>query len=217
MEIDLLENYPRTKRDISVRESEKTPEDQVIARRFGREFFDGDRRHGYGGFSYNPKYWEPVVPSMRRHFELKSGDSLLDVGCAKGFMLYDMSRLIPGLQVHGVDVSEYAISNTIGELADHCQIADAQSLPFPDDSFDVVVSINTIHNLDRLELIKALQEIERVRRRGSFITVDAYRTTEEREAMMAWNLTAKTILHVDEWKDLFNQAGYTGDYFWFMP
>jgi len=98
-----------------------------------------------------------------------------------------------------------------------CQIADARELPFADKTIDVVVSINTVHNLNRAECIVALREIERVSRRGSFITVDAYRTDVEKEAMLAWNLTGQTILHVNDWKALFDEAGYTGDYFWFIP
>lgn len=217
MEIDLLKNYPKTSRDLNSRAAEKTEEDRAIARKFGKEFFDGERRHGYGGFSYHPRFWEPVIPTIKKHFELNDGDALLDVGCAKGFMIKDFSRLIPGLNVRGVDISEYAISNVIDGMEGKCEVGDARSLPFADGSFDVVISINTIHNLERSELVRALQEIQRVQCRGSFITVDAYRTDDEKEAMMAWNLTAKTILHVDEWKTLFEKAGYTGDYYWFMP
>ncbi len=99
----------------------------------------------------------------------------------------------------------------------HVQVADARELPFTDNSFDIVISITTVHNLDRAGCVKALQEIERVSRKGSFITVDAYDTEAEKEAMLAWNLTAQTILHMDEWKQLFTQAGYTGDYYWFTP
>lgn len=216
-EINLLSNYPSTQRDIKERGEAKTEEDRRIARRFGREFFDGDRRHGYGGFSYHSRFWRPVVPTFQKHFGLQAGDSLLDVGCAKGFMLHDFAEIIPGLRVAGIDISDYAIENTIEDMQPHVEVGDARSLQFPDDSFDVVVAINTIHNLNREECVGALQEIERVSRRGAFVTVDAYRNDEEKKAMFAWNLTARTILHVDEWENLFSKAGYTGDYFWFMP
>jgi SAM-dependent methyltransferase len=217
LEIDLLAKYPRPKRDTQQRAQAKTEEDRQIARRFGQEFFDGERRHGYGGFTYHPRFWQPVVSAFCEHFQLKAGDTLLDVGCAKGFMLHDFAELIPGLQVAGIDISEYAIENVIEDMQPFCQVADARKLPFADKTFDVVVSINTVHNLNRAECIVALQEIERMARRGSFITVDAYRTDAEKEAMLAWNLTGQTVLHVDDWKVLFNEAGYTGDYFWFMP
>ncbi|MEI6149592.1 MAG: class I SAM-dependent methyltransferase [bacterium] len=216
-EIDLLVNYPKVKRDPAARASQKTPEDQAIARRFGKEFFDGDRRHGYGGYRYFPRFWQPVVPTFQKHFALTSTSSVLDVGCGKGFMLHDLAEMIPGITVRGVDVSEYAIQNVIEDMLPFVQQANATDLPFPDHSFDVVISINTVHNLERAPCAKALREIERVSRGRSFVTVDAYRNDAEKELMWAWNLTAKTIMHVDEWKAFFKDVGYTGDYYWFMP
>jgi SAM-dependent methyltransferase len=216
-EIDLMINYPRSKRDVKQRGAEKTEEDRAIARQFGKEFFDGDRRHGYGGFSYNPRFWHPVVPTFQEFYKLSSESSLLDVGCGKGFMLNDFSSLIPGLNVCGVDVSEYAIEHSMESVCHNLQFADARELPFNDNSFDLVISINTVHNLEQAELIKALKEIQRVSRKDAFITVDAYRNEEEKEAMFAWNLTAKTILSVNEWKELFREAGYYSDYYWFVP
>jgi SAM-dependent methyltransferase len=216
-EIDLLANYPRTKRDVRERGETKTDKDREIARQFGQDFFDGARRHGYGGFSYSARFWEPVVPTFQSHYGLTSSSSLLDVGCAKGFMVHDFARAIPGISIRGVDVSQYAIDNALDGMKANLQVSDARSLPFPDSSFDLVVSINTVHNLDRQDCIRALSEIERVSDGDSFITVDAYRTEEEKDAMFAWNLTAQTILHVDDWRTLFSEAGYTGDYYWFIP
>lgn len=216
-EIDLLINYPKAKRDVKERGAEKTEEDRAIARKFGKEFFDGDRKHGYGGFSYNSRFWQPVIPTFQEHFGLDSESSLLDVGCAKGFMLHDLAELITGITVKGVDISSYATENAIEDMKACVQVGDARELPFTDDSFDVVISINTVHNLDRDQCAQALQEIERVSRGKSFITVDAYRNDEEKEAMMNWNLTARTIMHVDEWIAFFQEIRYTGDYFWFVP
>lgn len=216
-EVDLLVNYPKTKRNLEERLASKTEADRAIARQFGREFFDGDRNHGYGGFNYMPRFWQPVIPTFQDYWQLSASSSLLDVGCAKGFMLHDLAELIPGITVKGVDISPYAIENAIADMKPHVQVANATKLPFPDKSFDVVISINTIHNLEREECGKALQEIERVSRGQSFITVDAYRNDEEKERMYAWNLTAKTIMTVDEWVSFFKEVGYTGDYFWFIP
>jgi len=217
IEIDLLANYPKAKRDLKQRGTEKTDADRAIARKFGQEFFDGDRRHGYGGFSYMPRFWQPVIPTFEQHFGLNSSSSLLDVGCAKGFMLHDLNEKIPGITVKGIDISEYAIEHTIESMRDHVSVASATDLPFDDNSFDVVISINTVHNLEQDECARALQEIERVSKGRSFITVDAYRSDEEAERMQAWNLTAKTIMHVDEWKAFFKSIDYTGDYYWFIP
>ena len=216
-QIDLLINYPRTKRDVNQRGQEKTEDDRRIARQFGREFFDGERRHGYGGFSYQARFWQPVIPTFQKYYGLTAQSSVLDVGCAKGFMLHDMAQAIPGINVKGVDVSQYAIEHAIEDMRSSVSVADARELPFPDRSFDLVISINTIHNLERADLIQALREIQRVSRQHAFITVDAYRNEEEQQAMLNWNLTAKTILSVPEWIQLFDEAGYTGDYYWFVP
>jgi SAM-dependent methyltransferase len=216
-EIDLLINYPQSKREVDDRGASKTEADRELARKFGREFFDGDRSHGYGGFNYSPRFWQPVVPTFQAHWGLTSESSVLDVGCAKGFMIHDLAELIPGIDVRGIDVSEYAVQNAIEDMRQYVRVGTAEDLPFPDDSFDVVISITTVHNLERAYLIRSLQEIERVARQGSFITVDAYRDEDEARRMRAWNLTARTVLHVDEWRDLFAEAGYTGDYYWFIP
>lgn len=216
-EIDLLVNYPRTKRDVEGRGAVKTEEDRAIARQFGKAFFDGDRRTGYGGYNYHPRFWQPVVPTLQAHFGLSAASSLLDIGCAKGFMLHDVAELIPGITVKGIDVSEYAIEHALEDMKPHVQVGDARALPFPDRSFDTVISINTVHNLDRDDLGEALREIMRVSRGRAYVTVDAYSTEEERTRMHAWNLTAKTIMHVDEWKRFFADVGYTGDYSWFIP
>jgi len=216
-EIDLLINYPKAKRNVEERGASKSEEDRSLARKFGKDFFDGDRKNGYGGFNYHPKFWQPVIPTFKEYWNLNSHSSLLDVGCAKGFMLYDLSLLVPGIKLAGIDVSDYAIQNSLDEVKTFVSVANAVDLPFDDNSFDVVISINTVHNLERDECAKALKEIERVSKGKSYITVDAYRNEEEKKRMFDWNLTAKTIMSVDEWKIFFNEIGYTGDYYWFIP
>lgn len=215
-EIDLLANYPRTKRNLEERAQQKSEQDRAIARQFGKEFFDGDRRHGYGGFNYLPRFWQPVIPTLQSHFGLDKGSSVLDVGCAKGFMMHDMAALIPDIMVKGVDVSAYAIEHAIEDMKPHVQVADAVKLPFPNKSFDVAISINTIHNLERAECAIALRELQRVAKHA-FLTVDAYHDEEERKRMYDWNLTGRTIMHVDAWRKFFAENGYTGDYYWFIP
>ena len=216
-EINLLVNYPKTKRDVKGRGAVKTEDDRAVAKKFDKEFFDGDRKYGYGGYHYHPRFWQPVIPTFQKHFGLTGSSSVLDVGCGKGFMMHDLAELIPGITVKGIDVSEYAIQNTLEDMKEHVQVSDATELPFADNSFDVVISINTIHNLKREECAQALKEIERVGKGKGFITVDAYRDDEEKELMTAWNLTAQTFMHVDEWKVFLEASGYTGDYYWFIP
>ena len=216
-EINLMEKYPHTPRDLKKRNSLKSPIDQAIARQFGKEFFDGERRFGYGGFNYHPKYWSGVVGDMAEYWDIKSHESLLDVGCAKGFMLFDFLEMNLDLKLRGIDISEYAISNSKPEVKDSLVLGNAVSLPFAESSFDYVISINTIHNLPIEQCILAIKEIQRVSKFGSFIVVDAYENEEERERMFAWNLTAQTILSKADWKIVFQHAEYTGDYYWFTP
>tara|TARA_B100000929_G_scaffold284054_1_gene265859 strand:+ start:134 stop:790 length:657 start_codon:yes stop_codon:yes gene_type:complete len=215
-EIDLLKNYPRTKRDPGARGATKTEEDRAIARQFGKDFFDGDRKYGYGGYSYNPRFWQPVVPDFIEFYSLDKNSSILDIGSGKGFMLYDFLQLLPGVKVQGIDISEYAIENSLEEIREFQQVADARDLPFEDDSFDLAISINTLHNLERDECALGLREAQRVSK-DTFITVDAYSNEQERIDMDAWNLTALTFMHVDEWKTFFKEEGYSGDYYWFIP
>jgi SAM-dependent methyltransferase len=216
-EVDLMMNYPRSKRNVEERGATKTEEDRKIAREFGKEFFDGERKTGYGGFNYHPRFWQPVVPTFKKFYGLTQDHSVLDVGCAKGFMLYDFQQIIPRIKVKGIDISQYAIENALESIKECVQVGDARKLDFEDNSFDLVISITTLHNFEEEECAIALQEIERVSRGKSFITVDAYRNEQEKAMMYAWNLTAKTIKHVDEWKAFFKRVGYTGDYYWFMP
>ena len=172
---------------------------------------------GIGGFYYNPKFWQQVMPDFISHFNLTKNSKILDVGCAKGFMLYDFTRFIPGIEVKGIDISQYAIDNCIPEIKENLTVANALELPFDDNQFDLVISITTVHNLEIEECKKSIKEISRVSKKNSFITVDAYRNEEEKKAMMDWNLTAKTILHVDDWKKMFEEIGYKGDFYWFVP
>lgn len=216
-EINLLRNYPKTKRALQKRALEKTAEDIRLAQEFGAAFFDGERKHGYGGFSYHPRFWQPVIPDFINHFGITSESSILDVGCAKGFMLHDFQQILPGIKVVGIDVSEYAIENCIPSQKENLIVGNAKSLPFEDNSFDFILSVNTIHNLELEECKKALREIERVSRRGAFIMVDAYENENEKEDLLNWVLTAKTILSVDKWKEVFQETGYSGDFFWFRP
>ena len=212
-EVDLLRSYPKTKRNIEERIKTKSEKSREIARKFGEEFFDGDREHGYGGFVYNPKFWTGVVSDLIDEYHLNNQSSVLDVGCAKGFLLHDLKIALPGIKVKGIDISDYAIINSIDTVKTDLLVASADNLPFADNSFDLVLSINTIHNLDRSNCSDALKEINRVTKRHSFITVDAYRNEEERIRMEAWNLTAKTMMSCDEWISFFKEVKYTGDYY----
>ena len=216
-EVDLLIKYPKAKRDLTKRLESKSEEVRSIARKFDKEFFDGEREFGYGGFSYNPKYWSEVVKDFSNYYNLNDGSKILDVGCAKGFMLYDFYKLNSNFDLHGIDISKYAIDNSVSEVKNKLLVANATKLPYEDNFFDLVISINTIHNLEKDECATALKEISRVSKKNAFLTVDAYRNDDEKKRMDAWNLTAKTIMSVDDWIKFFGYNNYNGDFFWFIP
>ena len=214
-EINLLNTHPATKRDYDKRAAEKTPEIINLAKQFGKDFFDGDRKCGYGGYNYDGR-WKTVVERMRSHYNLPDTAAVLDIGCGKGFMLHDFKEIMPDCSIAGIDVSEYAIENAMPPVKPFLKVASAEKLPYPDNSFDLVIAVNSIHNLPLEACKTALKEIERVSKANSFITVDAWRNEEERVNLMKWVLTAETYMHVDDWKKLFPEIGFTGDYYWFV-
>jgi len=215
-EIDLLDLYPRSPRPIEERGKLVTEEQRAIARRFGREYFDGARLTGYGGYRYHPRFWSATVRRLRDHYGLLPGAALLDVGCAKGFMLREFKEMMPELEVAGLDISDYAVEQADRSIRPWLRVGNAAELPWPDASFDLVISINTVHNLPPAKCRQALREIMRVSRGRAFITVDAWRDEAERERMLKWNLTALTYMHVEQWKEVFEEVGYRGDYYWFI-
>jgi len=215
-EINLMAKYPKTKRNIDERASQRTQKDIALAKQFGEEYFDGDRSTGYGGFSYHERFWTQVVKDFIKYYKLTEKSKVLDVGCAKGFMLHDFRKTLPGITVRGIDISKYAIENAIEDVKPFLQVGNAKDLSmFNDKEFDLVISITTIHNLKLEECKQALKEIERVGK-NAFITNDAWRNDSEKERMLKWNLTGETYMHVDDWKKLFDEINYTGDYYWFI-
>lgn len=212
-EIDLLRRYPKAKRDIQKRQAAKTSEAIKVARQYGFEYFDGTRDQGYGGYTYDGR-WIPIAEDIIAHYGLKAESRVLDIGCAKGFLVKDLRKVCPGLDAFGIDISEYAINHCESEVIGRLHLGCASSLPFPDKSFDLVMSINTLHNLEGENLQKALREVRRVSKGPAYVQVDSYHTPEERELFLNWVLTAKTHDYPKEWLNIFNQAGYTGDYGW---
>lgn len=211
-EINLLARYPRAKRNVDARLSNKT-ENRAIAMKFGREYFDGTREQGYGGYRYDGR-WIPIAEDIVRHYELKSGDRVLDVGCGKGFLVKDLMKVCPGLEVFGLDISTYAVTHCEPEIVGRVHLGNATHLPFPDSSFQAVLSINAVHNLDQTECVQAIMEIERLAPGRGYVQVDAYRTPAEEQLFLDWVLTARTYGTKEFWMGLLRDAGYTGDYYW---
>lgn len=211
-EFNLLGAQPKLVRDVAARRLNKEA-NRVAAMKFGREYFDGTREQGYGGYVYDGR-WRPIARRLVERFGLKSGDRVLDIGCAKGFFVSDLLEAVPGLEVYGLDISAYALENSHDRAKGHVLRGSCDSLPFADGSFDAAVAINTIHNLDREGCLCALHEIERVAPGRGFVQVDAYRSIDELEVFIDWMLTARTYCMPDEWLQLFAEARYTGDYYW---
>jgi len=212
-EVNLLARLPTTKRNIQKRGQAQTPENIAIARQYGEAYFDGPREVGYGGYRYDGR-WVPVAEDIVRHFGLKPGDRVLEVGCAKGFLVKDLMKACPGIEAYGLDISAYALTHCEPELAGRLILGSADRLPFPDRSFSAVISLNTIHDLERPLAVRAVREIERLAPGRGFIQVDSYRTPEERELFISWVLAAKFHDYPDGWLELFQDAGYTGDWYW---
>jgi len=212
-EIDLLRRLPGIRRNLEKRAEAQRPENIAVAREYGEIYFDGPRELGYGGYRYDGR-WLPVADDIVHHFNLKRGHRLLDVGCAKGFLVKDLMTVCPGLHAFGLDISRYGLTHAAPETDGRLVLGSAEHLPFGDGSFDAVVSINTIHNLERAEAVRAVREIERLAPGSAFIQVDSYRTPEQREVFLSWVLTAKFHDYPDGWTALFREAGYTGDWFW---
>jgi len=182
-----------------------------IALRFDKDYWDGDRDVGYGGYQYDGR-WRAVADVMVEHYGLKSGDRVLDVGCGKGFLLYEFTQAVPGIEVVGLDISEYALEHSKEEVQAKLRQGHARSLPFEDGAFDFVLSINTLHNLYVDDLWASITEIERVGRGAKHITVEAYRNEQEKVNLLYWQLTCRAFHTPEEWQWLFEKVGYTGDY-----
>lgn len=218
--INLLKNYPQITRKVEQRAHEKSVLDPQIARKFAKEYFDGERRWGYGGYLYDGR-WQPIAKKLIKHYELSERENarILEIGCAKGFLLHDIKKVMPKCSVNGLDISEYARENAYGKTKEFIDIGSAHQLPYPDQEFDLVIAINTIHNLPKKQCIEALKEMKRVCKDSKmFISVDAWNNDVEKKRILDWNLTARTLLPVEEWeKALFEEAEYEGDYWFTCP
>lgn len=204
--------HTATKRDYLARvnEADKAACAEV-ALKWDKDYWDGERKFGYGGFKYDGR-WKPAAQAIAAHYKLKPGASILDVGCGKGFLLYELSQIVPNSKISGVDISRYAIEHAKEEIKSGLKVAPAQELPFPDKTFDLVLSVNALHNLKNFELDAALSEIERVSRGSKHITVESYRSEREKVNLLYWQLTCRSFYATDEWEWLFERAGYRGDW-----
>lgn len=204
--------HTATKRDYLGRMTEHDKADAItVAKRYDFDYWDGARHLGFGGYKYDGR-WRPVAEKMAAHYGLKAGQRILDIGCGKAFLLYEFTQAVPGIEVVGIDISGYALENAKEEVKPFLRNADATALPFDDNEFDFVFSLNTLHNLYCYDLDKALREMERVGRKDKYLVVESYRTEREKVNLMCWVLTGECFFHVSEWEWWYRMTGYTGDY-----
>jgi Methylase involved in ubiquinone/menaquinone biosynthesis len=204
--------HKKTQRDYLGRVNEfPKAEAAKLAKKFDFDYWDGDRKVGYGGYKYDGR-WRAVADAIAQHYNLKPGDRILDVGCGKAFLLYDFTQSVPGVEVCGIDISEYGVNHAKEEVRPFLKVCNATELPFEDKSFDLVISINTLHNLYCFELDKALREIERVSKGNKYIVVESYRNEEEKANLLYWQLTCESFCTPEEWQWWFDHCGYTGDH-----
>ena len=204
--------HNKTKRDYLKRVNEYPKHKAAeIAKQFDFDYWDGDRKVGYGGFKYDGR-WRSVAEKLAKHYNLKSGQKVLDIGCGKGFLLYDLREIVPGIEIYGIDISKYAIENSKEEIKNNLKVANANNLPFEDSTFDLVISITTLHNLHCFNLEKALKEVMRVGKDKQYIVVESYRNEEEKANLLYWQLTCESFYSPEEWDWWFNHCQYKGDH-----
>jgi len=209
--------HKSTKRDYLARVTQRDKAEVAeLAVKFDYDYWDGSRETGYGGYKYDGR-WRKVADAMVAEYGIKPGMRILDVGSGKGFLLHDFMESVPGVEVTGLEISRYGIEHSMESLKGKLVEGTAARLPFPDKHFDLVVSINTLHNLYNYDLDSAFREIERVGKGAKYICVETYRNEREKINLMYWQLTCRAFCTPDEWNWWFKQTGYTGDheFIWF--
>jgi len=204
-------NHNKTEREYLPRMIDDKIDCMSIARQYGKDFWDGDRRYGYGGYRYDGR-WKTVAIDLIQYYRLTNSSRILDVGCGKGYLLYELNQLLPGVQISGFDTSHYAISHSKPEIRKDLFVYDAKNpYPFGDKSFDLIISLTTLHNFQIFDLKSALQEIDRTGK-NKFICVESYRSVKELFNLQCWALTCESFFQPQEWIWLFKEFGYSGDY-----
>ena len=183
----------------------------TVAKKFGKDYWDGERKYGYGGYHYDGR-WRGVAENIAKHYKLQPGQRVLDIGCGKAFLLYELTQVVPGLEIVGIDISQYALDHAKEEIRPFLRYGSAQELSYPDNYFDLVLAVNVLHNLPVFELKKAVKEINRVTRENSYIVAESYRNEQEKVNLFCWQLTCEAFFTPDEWQWLLAEWGYTGDH-----
>ena len=204
--------HTSTKRDYLKRMLDKKVFCMRIAKKFDKEYWDGNRRYGYGGYKYIPNRWSKVAKDLISHYKLKAGSKILDVGCGKGFLLWEMIKIQPNLKIYGFDISKYALKKSFKHKNIKLFSHKAQKkFPFKKNYFDLVISLGTLHNLSIEDLKKSIKEIERTGKK-KYVMVESYRTDKELFNLQCWALTCKSFFSKNEWEWIFKEFKYNGDH-----
>lgn len=208
----LQKNHNQTKRNFLERMKNEKVLCMKVAKKFEKEYWDGDRKYGYGGYKYIKNYHTFLAKNLIKDYNLDSNSKILDVGCGKGYLVYELSKLLKSKNVFGCDISRYAIKNAKKEINKNIFYQDARKkFKFDNNHFDFVFSNTTLHNFRLKDCFKSLSEIERIGYK-KYICVESFTNEREQFNVQCWALTAETLVHKDSWIWLFNQSGYTGDY-----
>ena len=215
-EIDFMSSlHKSTKRDYLARVNNKKfpkPIASKLAKKFDFDYWDGDRDICYGGYKYIDGRNEQLVDAILKHYNLPENPKILDVGCGKGYLLYDLLKKRPDAEIYGIDISKYAIHNSKKEIKSNLSVGNANCLNWDDSFFDLVLSINTLHCLHSYDLFKALREIDRVGKKNKYICVESYRNEDVKANLLYWQVTCEAFNTPKEWQWWFKITGYTGDY-----
>ena len=208
----LQTNHNSSKRDYLYRMIDKKIECMSVAKKYGKDYWDGKRRYGYGGYKYIPGRLTPVAKKIIKEFKLNSNSKILDLGCGKGYLLFEILKILPEIKVTGVDISKYAIKNSHPKIKKFLFPHDVKKkLPFKNNSFDLAISFGVFHNLDIIELASTLKEFNRVAKK-KYLMVESYRNNKELFNLQCWALTCESFFSYKEWKWIFKKFNYKGDY-----
>lgn len=203
--------HRQTRRDCLARMVDSKVEAMRVAKRYGPDYWDGDRRYGYGGYRYDGR-WKAVAEALITRYQLGPQSRVLDAGCGKAHLLYELQRLLPTAELRGFDISDHGLRDAPEPIRPGLFQHDIrQAIPFPDGHFDLVLSLGTLHNLRLFELQGALAEITRVGR-NKYLMVESYRDEQELFNLQCWALTAESFFDDREWEWLLGHFGYDGDF-----
>jgi len=212
-EFNLLDGYPTPIKPRYVGENIRTIKNRIISGYRDKNFFDGDRNFGYGGFNYDGR-WKKVAKKIVEEYKLNKKSSFLQLNCEKGFLINDIHDVLPESRVCGLETSEYAVANAMEKIKKNIKKVDNYfNLKFQNETFDFIMALGVIYTHSLNDAIKCLKEIQRVGKGKSFITLASYNNSEDYWLFKDWTVIGTTILKKEEWVEVLKHVNYTGDYF----